>query len=112
MNIAEIKEPIVFDWDEGNSNKNWERHGVTQREAEQAFFDEHKFATNDTIHSETEKRFVLIAKTKRGRLLYIVYTMREKDHNKKVRIISARDMSKKKEVAIYEKAINSTKVQK
>src|SRR5262245_38333916 len=111
MKTEEIKEPIAFDWDEGNSNKNWEKHSVTQREAEQAFFDEHKFVTNDVVHSETERRFVLIGKTKKGRLLYIVYTMRKKDHNKKVRIISARDMSKKKEVAIYEEATDSTKVQ-
>ncbi len=27
-----------FEWDQGNSTKNWEKHGVSQSECEQAFF--------------------------------------------------------------------------
>jgi uncharacterized protein len=108
MKIEEVKEPIEFEWDEGNSNKNWNKHGVTQREAEQAFFDEDKFLANDVTHSKAEKRFVLLGKAETGRLLYVVYTIREK----RVRIISARNISKKKEVDIYEETTRSAKVQK
>jgi uncharacterized DUF497 family protein len=100
MRIQQVKEPFEFEWDEGNSNKNWKSHGVTQQEAEQAFLDEHKFTTNDIAHSDTEPRFILIGKTELERLLYIVYTVREK----RIRVISARDMTKKKEVSLYEEA--------
>jgi len=29
--------PIEFEWDEGNSYKNWHKHGVEREEAEQVF---------------------------------------------------------------------------
>src|SRR6266511_946782 len=98
MKIEEIKEPIEFEWDKGNSNKNWDKHSVTQQEAEQPFFDEHKLITRDIAHSQTEQRFIMLGKTKESRLLYVVYTIRKG----KIRIISARDITKKKEVSFYE----------
>ena len=101
MKIEQVKEPIEFEWDEGNSEKNWNKHGVTQQEAEQAFLDKHKFITNDIAHTTgEEKRFILLGKTEEGRLLYIVYTVREM----RIRVISARDMTKRKEVELYEEA--------
>ncbi len=41
-----------------------------------------------------------MGKTKQGRLLFVVYTIR----NKKIRVISARDLNKKREIDLYEKA--------
>ena len=99
MKIEEIREPITFEWDQGNNNKNWDKHGVTQREAEQAFFDEQKFITKDIGHSKIEARFILLGKAEDGRSLYIVYATRKG----KIRVISARDTNKK-EVYLYEKA--------
>lgn len=92
-----LKEPIEFEWDEGNKNKN-ERHGVTAKEIEKAFFDSGKVIFKDVLHSQEEERYIALGKTDAGRLLYTVFTMRKE----KVHIISSRDINKK-EVRLYEK---------
>ncbi len=97
---------LTFEWDEGNELKNWIKHKVSAKEAEDAFYDINRLLLEDIKHSKHEKRFVLFGKTKQGKKLFIVFTMRGKD-NDKIRIISARSM-KRKEREIYEKAIKST----
>ena len=81
-----------FDWDEGNLLKNWERHGVTVAECEQVFFNRPLLARPDEQHSLTEARFYLLGKADSGRLLFVVCMIREKS----IRVISARDQSRKK----------------
>ena len=93
-----IEEPIDFEWDEGNIGKN-KKHGLEDGESEEPFFDEDKKLFKDNLHSVGEERYRLIGKTKKGRLLFIAFTKREK----KIRIISARDINKK-EVYLYEEA--------
>lgn len=95
--MSVIKEAFEFEWNKGNIGKNL-KHQVEDNEAEEVFFDEDKVIFKDTIHSRTEKRFILLGKTKRGRLLYLVFTKRIKS----IRIISARDINRK-EVNLYEK---------
>jgi len=97
--IANYKKSIEFIWDKGNIDKNWEKHKITNRECEEIFYDKGKKILKDVLHSEKENRFILLGKTKKDRLLYLVFTMR----NKKIRVISARDINKK-EVHLYEKA--------
>lgn len=92
-----IKEPLEFQWDKGNIKKNYDKHKVDEKEAEESFFDKKRAIYKDKFHSGIEKRYILLGKTKNGRLLYIVFTMR----SKKLRIISARDISKAKEVKLY-----------
>ncbi|HVF69707.1 MAG TPA: BrnT family toxin [Xanthomonadales bacterium] len=99
-----IKASFEFQWDKGNIEKN-KIHKVEIRESEEVFFDQHRFIFKDRIHSGTEERFRILGKTKKGRLLFVVFTKR----GKKIRIISARDINKK-EVYLYEKKINSTKI--
>ena len=86
-----------FDWDEGNLTKNWEKHGVTLFECEEVFFNEPLVVGDDDAHSETEGRHYALGRTDMGRLLFLVFTIR----GDKVRVISARDMSKK-ERGVYE----------
>lgn len=93
-----VKRVVEFDWDKGNIGKN-KKHNVEDKEAEEVFQDENKLIYRDLLHSEKEERFILLGKTKEGRLLYIAFIYR----GKRVRIISARDINKK-EVQIYEKA--------
>jgi len=90
--------PIEFVWDKGNKDKNWLKHKVTNEECEEVFFDEDKKISKDKLHSGKEERFILLGKTKRGRILYTVFTTR----NKEIRIISARDINRK-EKKLYEK---------
>jgi len=91
-----IKDSFEFEWDKGNIEKN-KKHKVEDREAEEVFLDEGKVILKDKLHSQKEERFIVLGKTKKNRLLYLVFTKRKK----KIRIISARNINKK-EVLLYE----------
>ncbi|HLZ14961.1 MAG TPA: BrnT family toxin [Candidatus Saccharimonadales bacterium] len=98
--MAVISDPLQFDWNAGNSGKNKRSHNVEDWECEEVFFDPQKIMLKDKLHSGQEERFILLGKTRQERLLYLVFTIR----NGKIRIISARDVTKKKEIELYEKA--------
>ena len=89
--------PLTFEWDKGNSDKNWLKHGVRNSDAEEVFFDKQKRIAKDIFHSGKEKRFILLGKTKKETVLSIVFTIRRN----KIRIISARTTNKK-EARLYE----------
>lgn len=91
------KNAFEFSWDKGNINKNL-KHKVDDKEAEEVFLDENKKTFKDKLHSNGEERFRIVGKTRKGRLLFVAFTIR----GKKIRIISARDINKK-EVKLYEK---------
>ena len=91
------QEPIQFQWDAGNREKNWVKHRVTNGEAEEAFFDPHKRLLGPTLHGERETRHVLIGHTTGQRLLCVVFTIR--GHT--VRVISARN-AHRRERSFYE----------
>lgn len=93
-----IAKPIKFHWDKGNVNKNLKKHKVTDAECEEVFFDQRKIISKDPLHSNKEKRFILLGKTKSERSLFTVFTVR----NNKIRIISSRDINKK-EYKLYGK---------
>ncbi len=80
-----------FDWDDGNSDKNWIAHRVARGEAEEVFFNQPLVVRDDDAHSEAEERFYLLGQTNRQRLLFVVFTIR----GALVRVISARDMAKR-----------------
>jgi len=87
-----------FQWDKGNIDKNLLKHGISDQECEEVFFDFNKKILKDVLHSGKEKRYILIGKTKKERLLFIAFTIRDN----KIRAISARDLNKK-EKRLYEK---------
>ena len=89
---------IGFGWDDGNGRKN-DKHGVSQANAEQVFFNDPLLVLTDDRHSNSEPRFHALGKTDGGRLLHITFTLRF--NSSKIRVISARDMHRK-ERAIYE----------
>lgn len=90
--------PIAFEWDKGNFDKNLISHEVTNKEAEEVFFDRYIKIFKDVKHSQKENRFTALGVTDKNRKLYLNFTIR----NKKIRIISARDQSRK-ERRSYEK---------
>lgn len=93
--------PIAgFDWDDGNARKN-EKHGVSQSEAEEVFFDQPLLLLEDARHGGQELRYHALGKTHEGRRLHITFTLRE--DGTLIRVISARDMHRK-ERSIYEQA--------
>ena len=95
MTYEIIKQCVGFQWDAGNSEKNWISHQVTKSECEQIFFNQPLILGNDDKHSEIEQRYFSLGKTDDNRLLFIVSTIREN----LIRVISARDMSKKEREA-------------
>jgi uncharacterized protein len=80
-----------FDWDEGNILKNWERHKVSDSECEQVFFNRPLVSFPDVDHSTDEPRFYALGQTDAGRHIFVAFTVR----NNLIRVISARDMSRK-----------------
>jgi len=90
-----------FDWDEGNSRKNANKHGVSQSEAEAIFFNEPLLVLDDAKHSGIEARYHALGETDDARLLHITFTLRQ--YGTLIRVISARDMHRKERM-IYEEA--------
>ena len=92
-----------FEWDVGNSDKNWERHRVTQSECEQVFFYVPFLVAEDLGHSQEESRSYGLGKTDLNRRLFVVFTIR----GSLIRVISARDMSRS-ERRVYQHAVEET----
>jgi len=90
---------VGFQWDEGNSSKSWLKHGVRPTECEEMFFNRPLLLLADEKHSKAEARHHALGHSNSGRLLFVVFTLR----GGLIRVISARDMSKK-ERQIYEQA--------
>lgn len=91
--MGEGSDPTEFEWDDGNADKNWLRHRVSQAESEQVFFNRPLVVAEDEIHSEGEARYFALGRTDAGRSLFVVYTIR----GEKVRVISARDMTRREQ---------------
>jgi uncharacterized DUF497 family protein len=89
-----------FDWDEGNSRKSVDRHGVSQVEAEQVFVNEPLLVLEDERHGGQEVRFHALVHTDAGRLLHVIITLRLNDTM--IRVISARPMHRKERLRYEE----------
>ena len=85
-----------FEWDEGNSAKNEAKHGVTNRESEEIFFNKPLLIARSSKGGK-ETRYVALGKTSGSRLLTVVSSVRAK----RIRAISARPMSRN-ERKLYE----------
>jgi uncharacterized protein len=90
-----------FEWDAGNADKNWETHQAARGEIESIFFNRPLIVASDLAHSQREPRYAALGRTDQERRLTVVFTVR----GKMVRIISARDMSRR-ERRIYEQGIS------
>jgi uncharacterized protein len=85
----------VFDWDSRKAKSNRLKHGVSFEEAATAFLDPAGLDGEDIEHSESEERRLRLAKSSLGRILVIAYTIRRKEDEESIRIISARRASRK-----------------
>lgn len=87
-----------FDRDEGNIDKNWAKHRVSNSECEEVFFNIPLLIADNQKHSQEESRFYALGQTNADRFLFIAFNIREN----KIRIISARDMSRKEKKTYVE----------
>lgn len=87
-----------FEWDEGNVDKNWEKHEIRAFECEQVFFNRPIVVKDDEKHSRDERRFFALGRTDAYRLIFIVFTLRKE----RIRVISATPMSRR-ELEVFKK---------
>ncbi|MBI9021453.1 MAG: BrnT family toxin [Verrucomicrobia bacterium] len=80
-----------FEWDEGNRDKNRQKHKVSTGECEEIFFNQPLIILDDPAHSKNETRYAAYGVTNEGRTLMVYFTVRKT----KYRVISARDMHRK-----------------
>ena len=90
MAMDALEDCTGFDWDDANTHKNWESHGVTPEETEDVFFNEPLVVRSDVRHSRYEKQYYALGQTDAGRRLFLVFVLRRN----LIRVISGRDMNR------------------
>jgi uncharacterized DUF497 family protein len=104
---VQILEFDGFDYDLGNIKK-IQSHGVSIGEIE-TFFEQELLVVEDRKHSSnSERRFIAVGQSKRGRAMFVAYTVRKKGVELHIRPISAR-YCHAKEAKIYENLKKSLK---
>lgn len=98
MYMVDLTRFSGFEWDKGNIDKSFQKHGITAREAEELFLDENVLLVEDVKHSQREERKIAIGKNARQKLLFAAFTVRKY----KIRIISVR-VANQRERRQYEK---------
>ena len=74
--LAELIETVEgFEWDAGNSEKNWKRHQVTQAECEQVFANLPLLLSVTAKAGEVESRYFALGRTDVARELTVVFTV-------------------------------------
>lgn len=87
-----------FEWDDDKAAANEQLHdGVSFHEARAVFADPARVELYDEAHSEDEGRWAVIGFSRKGRLLFVVFTTR----GERIRLISAR-FAESDEEEIYE----------
>ena len=90
----------VFTWDVQKAIANFQKHGVSFEEAATIFGDSKGLDGDDAGYSTLEHRRQRIGQSMTGRVLFVVYTLRRKgDEKETIRIISARQASRKERAA-------------
>lgn len=97
MVVTSLGQWSGFDWDTGNRGKN-AKHRVSDDECEELFFNLPLVLNPDEAHSEREDRYYVLGQTNAGRKLFVAFTFR----GDRIRVISARDMTRKERRAYDE----------
>lgn len=96
--VEQIIDFVVVEWDSDKYTLNFNEHGITFEEALSVIlYDDNSFTNEDYREYETEQRYITIGFSNQGRLLYVVWTLREVRY----RIISARKANKHEEKGYY-----------
>lgn len=90
----------MFEWDVRKALANYGKHKSSFEEAATAFGDPNGIDGADELHSQLERRRIRIANSIASRILFVVYTVRRQNDEKEIiRIISARQASRKERAA-------------
>jgi hypothetical protein len=86
----------MFSWDPQKAIVNFEKHGVSVEEAATVFADTEGLDWEDLTHSDYETRYRRLGISVERNVLLVVYTIRRTGDGKEtIRIISARQASRK-----------------
>jgi len=88
---------LRFEWDERKAKANQKKHAVSFEEAQTVFFDDNAIEFPDPYHSEEEKRFLMLGRSFRLRILVVSHCFRRSESV--IRIISARKATRKERTA-------------
>ena len=89
---------MQFSWDPDKATQNLRKHGVSFKEAETVFADQLYVDFYDPDHSEDEDRYLVVGKSRQGRLLIVSDTERRMV----TRIIPAREVTRSEQEAYEE----------
>ena len=89
---------LKFEWDDEKATENLTKHGVSFSEASTVFADPLSRTIPDPLHSEEEKRFVVVGQSSLHHTLVVMHTYRDDA----IRIISARTATSR-ERRVYER---------
>jgi uncharacterized protein len=90
----------MFSWNIGKAKANYHKHDVSFEEAATVFADLTGLDWSDPEHSQEEARCRRLGRSLTGRILLIVYTIRRMPNEQEtIRIISARQASRKERKA-------------
>jgi hypothetical protein len=90
----------MFSWDARKALRNFEKHGVPFEEAATVFSEPEALDWEGLEHSVTEMRSVRLGFSASGCILIVVYTIRRsKNDQETIRIISARQATRKERKA-------------
>lgn len=82
---------MKFEWDDTKATKNIQKHGVSFNEASTVFRDPLALTYADPAHSSGEYRYLTFGHSIMNRLIVVAHS----DKNDRVRLISAREMTRK-----------------
>jgi uncharacterized protein len=86
----------MFSWDTRKALKNYQKHGVPFEEVATVFSDPEALDWEDLEHGKPERRWKRLGLSAEGRVLLVVYTLRRlRDGTETIRIISARQASRR-----------------
>ena len=90
----------MFVWDLHKAIVNYDKHNVSFEEAITVFSDPDALEWDDPEHSHSEIRWKRLGRSIEGRILLVVYTVRRAKNGKEtIRLISARQASRKERKA-------------
>ncbi len=89
----------MFEWDTRKAVANHTKHGTSFEEAATVFADPQALDGQDLRHSREEPRFLRLGRAATGRVLIVAYTVRRQHDGESIRIISARQASRRERLA-------------
>jgi uncharacterized DUF497 family protein len=93
----------VFEWDPRKAQANAAKHGIAFDEAVTVFLDPNGLDGPDLQHSSAAARFRRLGQSAGGRLLMVAYTLRRQGDAEAIRLISARQASRRERAAYASK---------